>query len=200
LSEDGSECISRQQKCNEANSEKPKVEVCPHRHAPYDINKDGSAHTDRVATPPPAPVKEEKKAEEKKEEKKEEAKAAALTQKARSDDFWNPPCDWHLSEDGSECISRQQKCNEANSEKPKVEVCPHRHAPYDINKDGSAHTDRVATPPPAPVKEEKKAEEKKEEKKEEAKALIQMNKKDNFWTPSCEWHLSEDGSDCVTRF
>jgi hypothetical protein len=57
-----------------------------------------------VATPPPAPKKEEKKTEEKKEEKKEAKEA--LSQKGRDDDFWNPPCEWHLSEDGSECISR----------------------------------------------------------------------------------------------
>jgi hypothetical protein len=143
---------------------------CPKRAAPYDVNRDGSKHSDRTATPPPAPKKEEKKVEEKKAEKKEEA----LVQKNKKDNFWTPSCEWHLNEDGSDCVTKFAKCTETDSPKPSLENCPHRHSPYDINKDGSTHTDRTSTPPPPPppepVKEEKK--DAKAEAKAEAKAAL----------------------------
>jgi hypothetical protein len=91
LSEDGSECVTKFEKCTETDSPQPSLATCPHRATPYEINKDGSAHTDRTSTPPPPPPAEPiyPKVEEKKEAKveakaeakveaKEEAKAAAL--------------------------------------------------------------------------------------------------------------------------
>lgn len=193
-------------------SEVPPLKGCPVR----EITSSRTANA--PALPPLEPVKGAKKEavkEEKKEAKKEaKAEAKALTQKKGEDDFWNPPCDWHLSEDGSECISKQAKCESMTSEKPQLKNCPNRYSPYQVNRDGSANTaDRSANAPPASKtppaeakKEEAKGEKKeakeakKEEKKEEKKAsLVQKKLKDNFWTPSCDWHLSEDGSDCVTK-
>jgi hypothetical protein len=153
---------------------------CPHRHTPYEVNKDGSPHTpDRSANPPPAPPAEKK--EEAKEEKKEEKKESLVQRKLKWDtDFWTPPCDWHLNEDGSDCVPRVKKCKESASPKPKLEECPHRFSPYDKNKDHSEHTsDRAANPPPPPPPEPVKKEAVKEEKKDEAKAEALVEIKDD---------------------
>jgi hypothetical protein len=78
-------------------TEKPPVKGCPKREIT----------STRSAEPPVSATAEPAKKEEAKEEKKEEKKEAkALFQKKGSDDFWNPPCEWHLSEDGSECVSK----------------------------------------------------------------------------------------------
>jgi hypothetical protein len=136
-------------------SEVPPLKGCPKR----EITSSRSA--DAPVAPPAEPAKKEAVKEEKKEEKKE---AKALVQKKGSDDMWTPPCDWHLNEDGTECISKQQKCSEQSSEKPILKNCPHRYTPYEVNKDGSPHTpDRATNPPPAPPAEPAKKEEAKGE-------------------------------------
>jgi len=92
----------------------------------------------------------------------------------KKDNFWTPSCEWHLSEDASECITKFKKCTETDSPQPTLNDCPHRETPYEVNKDGSAHSGRTSTPPPPPPPEPvyPKVEEKKEAKgdaKEEAK-------------------------------
>jgi hypothetical protein len=58
-----------------------------------------------------------------------------------------PPCDWHKSEDGSECIAVQSPCNEDNSAKPSLDLCPVRFDYYSTNRDRTPNTDRSAKAP-----------------------------------------------------
>jgi hypothetical protein len=58
-----------------------------------------------------------------------------------------PACDWHKSEDGSECISVKSPCNDVLEPKPSMDLCPVRFDYYSSNRDRTPNTDRSAKAP-----------------------------------------------------